>query len=807
MKVSLSWLQAYVPLVAPVDQLAEKLTMAGLEVDTIEDRFSYLQTVKVARVEMVRPHPDADKLKCCSLATGGNQVDVVCGAPNVAEGQYVPLAIPGTVLPDGREITAATIRGVASAGMICSQAELELGSDHSGIWVLPEDLPLGVSVAEALKLGDHVLDIDLTPNRPDCLSLIGVAREIAAFSNQPLSLPEVSTADDGQAIAAKTAVAIEASDLCPRYAARLIEDVSVGPSPEWLQDRLRSVGQRPINNIVDITNFVMLEMGQPLHAFDFDNLAGQRIVVRRANPGEVFITLDNKERRLDEDMLMICDAEKPVAIGGVMGGLNSEVEPATRQVLLESACFNPVSIRKTAKQLGLQTEASHRFERGVDPDGTLVALNRAAQLIAELGGGRLVAGTIDAHPGARPAKAITLSVAATNRLLGTQLDQPTISRLLSSIGIETQAVDTANDRITISPPSFRVDLTQPEDLMEEVARTWGYNAIPTRMPHIAAGSTRFVNPLRPTKIRLRGLMTGQGFTETVNYSFISAGAGDALLLAADDPRRRTVKILNPLSEDQGVMRTTLIPGLLETMERNLAQQMKNLKCFELGKVFTDRGPDEQPHEAEMLAGLWTGVRRETGWYGKPSACDFFDIKGTVESLLEALQIEDVAYRAPAPGEAPYLREDAAAAIVKHDQPLGLLGELAPEVAAGFNLKQRVFVFELALARLQALIPERIEARPIPRFPSIARDITLIVPHALAADAVCRHIRSSGETLVEDVRIFDVFMGAPIPADKKSLSIRVTYRSAESTLEDEAVNTIHQRLSEQLLEAFNAQLPT
>ena len=807
MKVSLSWLQAYVPLVDRVDQLAEKLTMAGLEVDTVEDRFDYLQTVLVARVETVRPHPDADKLKCCTVSTGAQSVEVVCGAPNVAEGQHVPLAVPGTVLPDGREIKSATIRGIASTGMICSQAELELGTDHSGIWVLPENLPLGVSVAEALKLSDHVLDIDLTPNRPDCLSLIGVAREIAAFSHQPLSLPDVSTGDDGQAITAKTSVAIDAPDLCPRYAARLIEDVNVGPSPEWLQDRLRSIGQRPINNIVDITNFVMLEMGQPLHAFDFDNLAGQRIVVRRANPGEVFITLDNKERRLDEDMLMICDAEKPVAIGGVMGGLNSEVEPTTRHVLLESACFNPVSIRKTAKQLGLHTEASHRFERGVDPDGTLIALNRAAQLIAELGGGRLVAGTIDAHPGAQPAKTITLGVAATNRLLGTQLDQPAISRLLSSIGIETQNVDAANDQITVCPPSFRVDLTQPEDLMEEVARTWGYNAIPTRMPHIAAGSTRFVNPLRPTKNRLRGLMTGQGFTETVNYSFISAAAGDALLLEANDPRRRTVKILNPLSEDQGVMRTTLIPGLLETMERNLAQQMKNLKCFELGKVFRDRGPDEQPHEAEMLAGAWTGARRETGWYGKPSACDFFDIKGAVESLFEALQIENVAYRAPASGEAPYLREDAAAAIVARDQPIGLLGELAPEVAARFNLKQHVFVFELALARLQALIPERIEARAIPKFPSIARDITLIVPHALAADAVCAHIRTSGEALVEDVSLFDVFMGAPIPADKKSLSIRVTYRSAEGTLEDEAVNTIHQRLSKQLLEAFHAQLPT
>jgi phenylalanyl-tRNA synthetase beta chain len=805
MKVSLSWLQKYVPLVDGVEQLAEKLTMAGLEVDTVEERFHYLRDVTVGHVEKVRPHPNADKLKCCTVSTGDSQVEVICGAPNVAEGQRVPLAAPGTVLPDGREIQSTTIRGVASSGMICSQAELELSSDHSGIWVLPEDLPLGAPLAEALNLSDHVLDIDLTPNRPDCLSMIGVAREVAAFSGQPLRLPEISTGNDGQAIATKTAVSIQDPDLCPRYAARLIENVTVGASPDWLQDRLRSVGQRPINNIVDVTNFVMLEMGQPLHAFDFDQLADQRIVVRRAHPGEVFVSLDNKERRLDAEMLMICDGEKPVAIGGVMGGLNSEVESTTRQILLESACFNPVSIRKTAKQLGLHTEASHRFERGVDPGGTLAALERAAQLIAELGGGQLVSGTVDAHPGQKQAATIPLSVVATNRLLGTDLDRSAICQLLVSVGIATEEVDGEPDQITVTPPSFRVDLIQPEDLMEEVARLRGYDRIPTRMPRIAAGNAR-VNPLRQLKARLRQLMAGQGFTETVNYSFISAGAGDALLLDGGDPRRRTVKILNPLSEDQAVMRTTLIPGLLEVMERNRAQQVKNLKCFELGKVFEDCGRDDQPREEEMLAGLWTGARTATEWFGKPIACDFYDIKGAVESLWAALQIKDVVYRSPQPAEAPYLRTDAAAAIMAHDQLVGYLGELVPAVAKRFNLKQRVFIFELAVDRVQILIPERIKARPIPKFPTIARDVTLIVPHALAADAVCGHIRNSGETLVEDVRIFDVFTGDPIPVDKKSLSVRVIYRSAEGTLEDETVNAIHQRLSAQLLEAFDAQLP-
>ncbi len=807
MKVSLSWLKEYVPLPDGVAPLAEKLTMVGLEVDTIEDRFRYLDTVKVARVEAVSPHPKADKLKCCTVSTGEKRTEVICGAPNVAAGQLVPLALPGTVLPDGREIRRATIRGAASHGMICSQAELELSGDHSGIWVLPNDLPLGLSVAEALDLSDHVLDIDLTPNRPDCLSVIGVAREIAAFSNQPLTLPDTGIEEDGQAIDDRTSVTIEDPDLCPRYAARLIEDVTVGPSPDWLQERLRSVGQRPINNIVDITNFVMLEMGQPLHAFDFDHLAGRCIVVRRAHPGEAFVSLDQKERRLDADMLMICDGEKPVAIGGVMGGLNSEVEAATRNVLLESACFNPVSIRKTAKKLGLHTEASHRFERGVDPEGTLAALDRAARLIAELGHGRLVAGSIDAHPGMTPMRPIPLDIAATNRLLGTELDSSAISRLLAAIGIETEAVTGNPNQMTVRPPSFRVDLTQPEDIMEEVARTWGYDRIPTRMPRIAAGRAG-LTPLRLTKLRLSRLMNGQGFTETVNYSFIRADAADALQLAEDDPRRRSVKILNPISEDQAVMRTTLIPGLLETLGRNLAHRVKNLKCFELGKVFTDRGADEQPREAEMLAALWTGDRTEAAWHGKPVPCDFYDIKGAVESLFAALRIEGIDYQTPAARTAPHLRVGAAAAVVAADgTPLGVLGELAPEVGARFNLKQRVFVCELAVSQLHAITPESITARPIPIYPSIARDITLIVPRTLAAAAVCQHIRNSGEALVEDVRIFDVFEGAPIPDGKKSLSVRVTYRSPEVTLEDDAVNTIHQRLSAQLLEAFQAQLPT
>jgi phenylalanyl-tRNA synthetase beta chain len=804
MKVSLSWLKEYVPLEWDADRLAEALTMAGLEVDTIYDRFAYLRQVKVAQVQAVRKHPKADRLKLCDVATGDGQYQIVCGAPNVKEGMLSALAIPGAVLPDGRILEKTQIRGETSQGMLCSEAELELGSDGSGIWALPEDLPLGASLAEALRLSDIVLDIDLTPNRPDCLSILGVAREAAALQNLPLRHPDIPSSDVGGTIADIASVTIEDPDLCPRYTACLIEGVAIGPSPAWLQDRIRSVGMRPINNVVDITNFVMMELGQPLHAFDFDRLAGQRIVVRRAQDGETFVTLDNKERVLDSEMLMICDGEKPVGIGGVMGGLNSEVEASTRRVLLESACFNPVSIRRTAKRLNLNSEASHRFERGVDPQGTVVALHRAAGLIAELGGGTLVDGHLDVHPAPHETPCIPLDVARTNHLLGTSLTADEIVRLLESIEIKTEVV--SPEQINARPPAFRVDIHQPEDLLEEIARLWGYNRITSRKPHVAADNVRANRP-RDLKGRIRSFLNGFGFTEIINYSFISERACDQLLLAPEDPRRAAVHILNPLTEDQNVMRTTLVPGLLETALRNMAQQTRNLKLFEMGKVFFSQGQDRQPDEHDILAALWTGARHENAWNRQSAVCDFYDVKGALEGLLAGLQVKGSHFvRMQAP-QAPYLRKGAAAEIVIGDQAIGCVGEVHHEVLSRFNLKQAAFIFEIDLDRLIPLIPDRVQAAPLPRYPSTSRDITLIVDADLDAQTVFTGIRRMENELVETVWIFDVFKGRPIPDGKKSLSLRVVYRSSEGTLEDEAVNRIHHDLTQQLLEVCNADLPS
>jgi phenylalanyl-tRNA synthetase beta chain len=464
MKVSLSWLNDYVSIQMDPSDLAEALTMVGLEVESVSARYRYLDTVFVGQIKEIAPHPNADKLSLCQVDTGQGQVSVVCGAPNIKTGMLSPIALPGTEFPEGFVLEKSVIRGQTSDGMLCSEGELGLGVDRSGIMALDPALSVGDKLASALGLTDTIFEIDLTPNRPDCLSVIGVAREIAAIQNSPLKYPDFKLADKSDKISGLTSVKIEAPDHCPRYVARLLEDIKIKPSPFWLQERLLSVGLRPINNIVDITNFVLMETGQPLHAFDFDHLAQNRIVVRTAKQGETFVTLDQKERVLGTETLMICDGEKAVAVGGVMGGLNSEIEDSTTRVLLESAYFNPVSIRRTSKRLGLNTDASHRFERGIDPEGQIAAANRAAKLMAELGDGRLIGGLIDEYPNQQPVKSVQLSVKNTNRLLGTQLQRREIENFLKSIEFKVEKVGTQKDgdNLKVTPPSFRVDISRPQ---------------------------------------------------------------------------------------------------------------------------------------------------------------------------------------------------------------------------------------------------------------------------------------------------------------------------------------------------------
>ena len=804
MKVSLSWLKEYVPIHLSVSDLADALTMAGLEVEAVEDRYACLETVVVGRVVEVLPHPNADRLKLCRVEDGNGVARVVCGAPNVVTGMNAPLARVGTLLSNGTLLERSVIRGEVSEGMLCSEVELGLGPDGSGIMTLDGDFQPGVSLKAALQLSDFTFEIGLTPNRPDCLSMMGVAREIAAIQGVDVNPPVFSLPDTEGDIGAFTSVGIDAPEHCPRYAARLLDRITVAPSPHWLQDRLRSVGVRPINNLVDVTNFVMLESGQPLHAFDFDNLAGHRIVVRTAGEGEPFTTLDQKPRRLSEQMLMICDGEKPVAVGGVMGGLNSEIEASTTRVLIESACFDPISIRKTSKALGLNTDASHRFERGVDPDGTLFALDRAAGLMAELGQGRLVGGTIDEDSRTAETLVLHLSVAATNNLLGTELDRDDVAALLERIAFTVTAV--GEDDLEVRVPSFRVDVSRPCDLMEEVARLSGYNQIPTTFPALPAQGT-IPSPFMVRRNKVREILSGFGFSETINYSFISPDSCDRIGLAENDPRRCHVALINPISEEQAVMRTTLVPGMLETAQRNISRQQNHLRLFEIGKIFLPQTDAPLPIEKEMLVGLWTGPRVKSAWHTQETACDFFDIKGAVEGMALALGISGCSFTALPDDQCCYTRAGHTAQILYDGRMLGLVGEVDTPVVNAYSLKQPTFIFELDLEMLGQLLPGETQMSPIPRFPSTTRDITVIVDRDVESSRLLDVVIHFGEELVADLYLFDVFSGDPIPAGKKSVSFRVVYRSDQRTLEDDTVNEIHHHLTHRLITEFGAALPT
>jgi phenylalanyl-tRNA synthetase beta chain len=803
MKVALSWLNEYVDVQMTPSRLADALTLSGIEVEAIEDRYAYLKGVKVGRVLQVEPHPNASHLKCCLVDIGSGTLPIVCGAPNVSVNGVFPVAQVGTTLPSGLTITASSIRGMLSEGMLCSEAELGLGEDASKLMVLDADWKPGASLKDLLGCNDLVMELGLTPNRADCLGYIGVAREIAAIQNSQWRRPDVPPSETTGDIRELTSVTIQAPDLCRRYAASLVVDIAVGPSPFWLQDRLLSIGLRPVNNVVDITNFVMMETGQPLHAFDFDRLAEHRIVVRTAADREAFVTLDHKERVLDSEILMICDGEKPVAVAGVMGGMNSEIESSTRRVLLESAWFDATSIRKTSRKLGLKSEASHRFERGVDAEGVVPALLRVTALIVALCGGRQIGGIIDAYPNPHVPAWIELSADETRKLLGCDIADDEMANILDRLGFGVEPITTGRWRVAV--PSCRVDVSRPVDLMEEIARMKGYDAIPVTLPsiHIPPSAATFAQKLRDG---LRNRMSALGFLEAIHYSFISEKACDQLLLPEADERRQTVAVLNPLSEDQAVMRTSLLPGLLGAMQRNLFQQQKHLRLFEIGNVFLKQASEKLPNEREMLAAIWTGSRfGGTKWFVADSDCDFYDIKGALEALLEGMGWQAAFERADHL-RYPYLRPGSAAQVRTGDRVIGCVGQIHPRVLDSFGLKQEAFGFELDVHLLQDIQPPKPTAVALPKYPPVSRDTTLIVDKNQMAMAMIEAIRRMQEPLVEDVHVFAVYEGAPLPEGKKSVSFRILYRSDRSTLEDEAVTQLHQRICERLIPAFQASLP-
>ncbi len=800
MLVSLKWLRDYVDVDLSPQELADRLTMAGLEVDSIEMREPAFSGVRVAKIVRMEPHPNADKLSLCEVSVGDASYPVVCGASNIRIGDTVPLAMVGAVLPGGRVIGSSKIRGQISEGMLCSEEELQIGKDKSGIMLLPPDLPGGGELSESLELHDAVLDIGVTPNRSDCLSIIGVAREVAAITGRKLRYPLTEITEGDEDAAAVASVFIEDADLCPRYTARIIRDVHIGPSPVWLKNRIEAIGLRSINNIVDITNFVMMETGQPLHAFDYDLLAGGRIVVRRSRSGEVFVSLDGKERVLPEDALLICDEEKPVAIGGVMGGINSEVRDDTRTILLESAYFNPSSIRRTSRVMGMGTDAAFRFERGIDPEGSILALNRAAGLIAELAQGVVCRGIIDQRPGDIPvARDIALRPEKVQEIIGTAVAKDEIISILQ--GLEMKVNVSGDDVFFVTPPSCRVDIAREIDLIEEIARLFGYDRIPATLPLVSVISGGAGEPKRAAEEAIRRIMNGAGYTEVINYSFVNPASVDEMLLDTHDERRRLVKIKNPLSEEQSVMRTTMIHSLLKNVIKNNDLGQYDLKIFEIGRTYYGIDGEKQPRECNRAAFLITGRRYTQSWHFPEMKADFYDLKGCVENILDVLLAVDISCRASS-GE-PFLNPGKTSGIFSGDKRIGFLGEIHPDILSHMGLSSPVAACELDLDTLAACVISGKAFADIPKFPSSSRDVAFLVRREVDADGLVAAARKKDEELLEKVEIFDVYEGKNVAEGMKSLGLRFLYRSAEKTLTDDEVHNVHGRVVERIVKASGA----
>jgi len=800
MKVSLNWLKDYVEIRMEIKELINLLTMAGLEVGQAISTGEGFDKIVVAEISSIRKHPNADRLSLVEVKSGKEKFSIVCGATNIREGQKVPFALIGARLPDGVEIKRSKIRGEASEGMLCSEIELGLGQDATGIMILPAELSSGVNFGEALGLKDTILDISITPNRPDCLCIIGVAREIAALTHQRVKYPTLLPSDKREEIHQKTSVTLLDPDLCPRYVARMIKGVKIGPSPNWMKNRLEKVGVRSINNVVDVTNFVMMEYGQPLHAFDFELLEEGRIVVRRAQKGEGFVTLDGVKRILDGEMLMICDGVKPVAIAGVMGGLNSEIKEDTKIVLLESAYFNPMGNRRTSKELGLETEAAYRFGRGIDYGGCVAAANRAAQLIQESAGGRVIEGVVDAYPSPIRPRPIRLRVRKIHQILGTEISTKQARIYLEDLELNVRDED--KDILIVTPPSFRGDLEREIDLIEEIVRMDGYEKIPLTLPKGPPSpeerSREFFLERKAVEILLQ-----HGYYEVVTYSFTSPISLDFIGLYPEDPRRKYLQILNPLTEDYSALRTSLIPGLMETARYNVTRKNSNLKIFELKKVFFAQEGEKLPKEVKYLVGLAMGIDQDPHWAFSPRPIDFYDVKGCVEDLLETLQIEEIKFiRAE---DIPYLHPGKASKVLCGKEVLGVLGEVHPQVLDYYEIHGKAYLFEIDFEQMVKWAGEGKRFRPLPKFPAVYRDLSLVVDDELEVEKVAEAIWNFHQPSIDEVKLFDVYRGAPISEGKKGVSYRIRYQANDRTLTDEEVNRYHEKIIFKLKEIFQVEL--
>lgn len=797
MLVSMEWLSHYVNLDGiEAEEMAEKLTQGGVEVDHIHVRDTGIEGVVVGYVVEAEQHPNADKLKVCRVDVGEPEpVEIVCGAPNVAAGQKVPVAKVGAVLP-GLKIKKAKLRGVVSHGMICSASELGLATKVSeGILVLPEELDIGLDVKDVFGLDDKVLELDLTPNRSDCLSMIGVAYELAALFNRELTLPKLEQRTGSTDLQAQ--VQLDAEEDCPFYALQAVKNITIGPSPQWMQNRLTAAGVRPINNIVDITNYVMLEYGQPLHAFDYDHVQDGTIVVRYAQKGETFVTLDDVQRTLDEEMMLITDGTKPVAIAGVMGGANSEISDGTQTVLIESAYFSPRSVSKTSRKLGLRSEASARFEKDVDPERILPALRRAASLMCELAGGELASEETVAQTATRKPLTVQIRYEQTNRLLGMQIPVPEVKTVFDRLRFSYKE---EADHLQVTVPTRRPDISLEVDLIEEVARLYGYDKIPFTLPK-GESTAGALTEAQSLKRRLRRTLQGLGLTEVVTYAFTTAEKNEQIVNLQSG--QYPVHLMMPMSEERSVLRTGLLPSLIEVAGYNRHQREERIAIYEIGRTFStdDRELKELPYEEEVFAGLLCGPFLSPDWLDKDKPLDFFAVKGLLEAVFRRLGVTGITYVQTQPvGFHP----GRTAEIRLNDQTIGIVGELHPQLASRYDLPDS-YGFQMKLQPiLAAACKHDIRFQPLPRYPAVTRDLAIVVDEAVPVSALTDTIRRQTD-LLEQVSVFDVFIGEKIGKGRKSVAFSLVYRDPERTLTDEEINERHEQIIQQLSEKHRAEL--
>lgn len=798
MKIVLSWLNEYIDLSdIPVEKIALELTMAGLEVEGITDYRQVYSNFITAEVVEKEKHPNADKLSLCKVNTGREVLQIVCGAPNVAAGQKIALACEGARIPDSDFIIKSTkLRGQLSQGMICSEAELGISNDHSGIMVLPEETTPGIPLAEAIGYNDVVFEIGITPNRPDGLSHIGVARDLSALLNRPLKKKDSTILRDPEKIGDMVAIEIEDLENCPRYSAVVVKGVTIGESPDWMKSRLKMAGMRPINNIVDITNYIMLELGQPLHAFDLDNLSGSKIVVKRSKNGSKFTTLDSVERELKDSVLMICDGEKEVAIAGIMGGENSEVHAKTKNILIESAYFNPTSVRKSARYLGLSTEASYRFERGTNHEGTMNAALKAAGLMEKFAGGKVLSGEIDVVSETLTTKTVELRYARIEKILGYPVKEEAVRSILGNLEFRITKVN--SEKITVEVPGFRPDVEREIDLIEEIARINGYDNIPPveRVTSPLESSVDYMETLNS----LRAKMIGFGFNEIMNNSLqpfdVSKETGDPVVL------------LNPLNAEMSVLRTSLIQGALDTVRRNINNGERDLKLFETGHVINKVGEKiegfENIREESALAIILTGKASHKTWSSEERYFDVFDLKGYLKSLLETyLDTKKLSFEYHTDERGIY---DYSVDIFAGEEKLGTFGKVTDRFAAKYDIKQVVFCGELFVNCIQRNSDKLRKYVPLLKYPKIVRDMAFVFDANINYGDISGFIRKNSSSLLKSVDLFDRYENEKVLGEGKvSLAFTLEFFNTERTLTEEEVEKEFSGLINKITKQFNAVL--